>query len=260
MVRASLAKRIWALSTTYSAIVTIGGVFAAAMLRGFTGFGFGLAAVPLLSLALPPASVVPLVVTLQVIIGLSGLRAAARLCDWRAVGTLTPGLVLGVPAGLMLLTSLPSNRVRLAIGLVIAGSVGLLHRGARLPPQPPRLIALAVGFASGIINGLASMGGPPIIVYLLAAGHSPVRLRATSIVYFMLASLVSLVPMLWSGLINRQTLFWAVLVLPGLFAGSWFGSLAFRRARPAHHRLVALVTLSVLAVLLIGRALLRDVG
>ena len=42
--------------------VAIFGVFVASVLRGFTGFGFGLAAVPLLSLALPPAKVVPLVV------------------------------------------------------------------------------------------------------------------------------------------------------------------------------------------------------
>jgi uncharacterized membrane protein YfcA len=72
-----------------SLIVTVTGVFAAAILRGFTGFGFGIAAVPLLSLALPPAEVVPLVVTLQVVIGVAGLRAAAAACDWRAVWLLS---------------------------------------------------------------------------------------------------------------------------------------------------------------------------
>ena len=35
------------------------------LLRGFTGYGFGLAAVPLLSLVLPPAKVVPFVVMLH---------------------------------------------------------------------------------------------------------------------------------------------------------------------------------------------------
>ena len=54
--------------------VAVFGVFAAAVLRGFTGFGFGLAAVPLLSLALPPAKVVPFVVVLQVIVGVGGVR------------------------------------------------------------------------------------------------------------------------------------------------------------------------------------------
>src|SRR5215469_10626612 len=82
-------------------VIAILGVFAAALLRGFTGFGFGLAAVPLLSLALPPAKVVPFVVVLQVIVGSAGLRSAWRLCDWRAVGGLSPGLVIGIPLGIV---------------------------------------------------------------------------------------------------------------------------------------------------------------
>ena len=64
--------------------IAVFGVFAASVLRGFTGFGFGLAAVPLLSLALPPARVVPFVVVLQVIIGLAGVligRRASRKRD-----------------------------------------------------------------------------------------------------------------------------------------------------------------------------------
>src|ERR1700680_1749426 len=75
------------------------GIFAAALLRGFTGYGFGLAAVPLLSLVLPPAKVVPFVVMLQVIAGVGGLRHAWWLCDWRTVRGLSPGLVLGIPIG-----------------------------------------------------------------------------------------------------------------------------------------------------------------
>ena len=91
-------------------LIAVFGVFAAALLRGFTGFGFGLAAVPLLSLALPPAKVVPFVVTLQVINGVSGLRQASRLCDWRAVRGLSPGLVLGLPIGIAVLTAFRANR------------------------------------------------------------------------------------------------------------------------------------------------------
>ena len=57
-------------------LIALLGVFAASVLRGFTGFGFGLAAVPLLSLVLPPAQVVPFVVVLQVVVGTGGLRGA----------------------------------------------------------------------------------------------------------------------------------------------------------------------------------------
>jgi uncharacterized membrane protein YfcA len=239
-----------------SLILPMAGVFAASVLRGFTGFGFGLAAVPLLSLALPPAQVVPLVVTLQVIIGGAGLRAAATECDWRAVRMLLPGLVLGVPIGLLILTELPANPVRLVIGTVIAFSVWLIHHGIRLPPNPSRPVSFSVGLVSGVISGLASMGGPPVVVYLLALGHTAARMRATAIVYFMLSGCISLIPMSLRGLITRDILIWSLASLPVLFGGSWIGTLTFHKAKPRHHRMVALITLSALAALLIGRGLL----
>jgi uncharacterized membrane protein YfcA len=96
-------------------LVAVLGVFVASALRGFTGFGFGLAAVPLLSLVLPPAKVVPLVVVLQVIVGAAGLRQAAPLCDWRAVRGLSPGLILGIPIGVAVLTAFRANPVRLLL-------------------------------------------------------------------------------------------------------------------------------------------------
>ena len=240
---------------TYSFVVILAGVFAAAVLRGFTGFGFGLAAVPLLSLALPPAQVVPLVVTFQVIIGVAGLRAASATCDWRAIGLLLPGLVAGIPIGLLILTALPPDTVRLAIGAIILLSVLLIQRGARLPPQPSILISGGVGLVSGVISGLASMGGPPVVVYLLAVGHTTVRMRATTIVYFMLSGCVSLIPMALRGLITRDTLVWSVAALPVLFGGSRLGTWAFHRAKPGHHRMTALVTLSLLGGSLVVRAL-----
>jgi uncharacterized membrane protein YfcA len=224
-----------------SLILPMAGVFAASVLRGFTGFGFGLAAVPLLSLALPPAQVVPLVVTLQ---------------DWRAVRMLLPGLVLGVPIGLLILTELPANPVRLVIGTVIAFSVWLIHHGIRLPPNPSRTVSFGVGLVSGVISGLASMGGPPVVVYLLALGHTAARMRATAIVYFMLSGCISLIPMSLRGLITRDILIWSLASLPVLFGGSWIGTLTFHKAKPRHHRMVALITLSALAALLIGRGLL----
>lgn len=241
---------------TSTLVITIAGVLLAAILRGFTGFGFGLAAVPLLSLALPPAEVVPLVVALQVVVGLVGFREAWPACDWRAVGTLFPGLVVGVPIGLLVLTSLPADPVRLAIGVVIVFSVWLIHHGARLPPEPSRLVSFAVGVVSGVISGLASMGGPPVVVYLMAVGHGAARMRATAIVYFMLSGCLSFVPMAAKGLITRDILVWCIVSLPVLFAGSRLGAWAFLRAKPRQHRMVALVSLSVLAVLLIGRAVL----
>jgi hypothetical protein len=236
-------------------LIAVFGVFAASVLRGFTGFGFGLAAVPLLSLALPPAKVVPFVTVLQVLIGVAGLRAAWRQADWRAVLGLGPGLVLGIPLGLLVLTEFSPNHVRLAIGLLIAASVVVLWRRVRLPPRPAFGLTLGVGVASGVMNGLASMGGPPVVVYLLALAHDAIVVRASSIVYFLFAAAITAIPMALRGLVDREVLVWSVASIPVLLIGSAIGSWAFMHSKPHYHRLIALVVLSVLAMLLIVRAL-----
>jgi uncharacterized membrane protein YfcA len=239
-------------------LIAVFGVFAASVLRGFTGFGFGLAAVPLLSLALPPTKVVPFVVVLQALVGIGGFRGAWRLCEWRAVGGLTPGLVAGIPVGLLILTEFAPNTVRLAIGLMIVVSVLMLSRGARLPARPSPVTTGLVGLVSGIFSGLASMGGPPIVVYLLALGYGAAAVRATSIIYFMISALISLVGMSWRGLLDREVMIWAIAAIPVLLGGTWLGTWGFRHAKPHHHRLTALVVLSILAMTLIGRSLLAS--
>ena len=238
-----------------SLLIAVIGVFAASVLRGFTGFGFGLAAVPLLSLALPPTQVVPFVTVLQVLVGLSGLRSAWPITDWRAVLGLGPGLLLGIPIGLAALTTVPPNGVRLEIGLLIAASVIVLWRRVSLPPRPSRLVTGAAGLVSGMMNGLASMGGPPVVVYLLASSREAVVVRASSIVYFLFAAIVTAIPMAMRGLVDREVLVWSVASIPVLLLGSTLGGWAFHHARPQYHRLTTLVVLSLLAAALIGRAL-----
>ncbi len=200
---------------TVTLLIAVFGVFAASVVRGFTGFAFGLSAVPLLSLALPPNRVVPFVTVLQVLVGLTGLRSAWRLANWRVVLGFGPGLVVGVPLGLLALIELPANHVRLAIGVLIALSVVVLQWRVRLPSQPSRGVTFAAGLLSGAMNGLASMGGPPVVIYLLALPMDAAVVRASSIVYFMFAAVVTAIPMAVRGLIDREVLVWSVASIPG---------------------------------------------
>jgi uncharacterized protein len=239
----------------HAALYAVLGAFLAALLRGFTGFGFVMAAVPLLSLALPPREVVPLAILLQIEVGLMDLPSAVRLCDWRALLWLVPGMVLGTPLGLLVLTSLSPNGARLMIGLLIAGSVAVLARGLRLPERPSRWLTLGVGMVSGTMNGMAGISGPPVVAYLLARPISTAAVRASAIVFFVMTASVALVPMAGKGMVTRVELIWSLAAVPALFLGARLGAWGFRRTTPRHHRATALIVLSVLAVSLIVRAL-----
>lgn len=241
-------------------MIVTAGIFAAGLLRGFTGFGLALAAVPILALALPPRQVVPVIVTLQLLAGFIDLPLAWRIADWRAIRLLALAMVVCTPAGLLILTFMTADTARLAIGLLIFASIALLIRGVRLPEQPPAWISLLVGAVSGVMNGMAAMAGPAAVVYFLALHHPPKVMRASSISYFVLTAVASIIPLTWQGLATRETTLWAALALPALLIGQWIGTQGFHRASATTHRRVALITLSVLASLLTGRALLALSG
>ena len=240
----------------WTTVFVAAAIFLAAILRGFTGFGFALAAVPLLSLALAPARVVPVVVILQAIVAFSDLRGSWRDCDWRSTRWIIAGLVAGTPAGIALLTSLPPDRVRLAIGLLIAASVALLGAGLRLSERPAGMLALLVGAVSGMANGLAAIPGPPIVAYFLALPQAGRVARPSIIIVFAATGLAGLATLLLRGLVERDAIILSLAALPGMFVGSRLGVLGYRRAHPKLHRPVALAVLSVLAAMLIARALM----
>ena len=239
----------------HAALVAVPGAFLAALLRGFTGFGFVMAAVPLLSLALPPREVVPLALLMQIEVGLMDMPHSLRHCDWPSLRWLVPGMVAGTPIGLLVLTHLSATSARLAIGLLIAASVVLLARGVRLPERPSRWLTLGVGTIAGTMSGMAGVSGPPIVAYLLARPIDTVTVRASAIVFFVITAAVALVPLAGHGLITQAELIASFAAMPALFVGARAGAWGFRRTGPRTHRATALVALSVLAAGLILRAL-----
>ncbi len=237
-------------------VVVIAGAFLAAVLRGFTGFGFVMAAVPMLSLALPPIQVVPLALVLQIAISILDIRQSARICDRHALAWLVPGMIAGTPIGVAALTLLPEAAARVVIGALILGAVAVLGKGVRLPPRPSHAVTLGAGLIAGVTNGLAGMAGPAVVTYLLALPLTTAVVRATSIVFFVITAISALIPMTWHGLVGRAILGWALAALPALVVGARLGRFGFQHS-PAHwHRRVALVVLSLLGTGLILRGVL----
>lgn len=229
-------------------------VFAAGLIRGFTGFGLSIAAVPLLSLILPPSQAIPIVLLLQLLVSLSGLRASLQICHWPAIRTLAIGAVIATPLGAWALARLPAAPVRIAIAAIVLGAVFVLARGVRFKAGSGRL-TLPFGLLSGLFNGLAGMPGPPVIAYFLMTPAGTAVARASMIVYFLATSIFALAPMAAFGLISLRCLVAAAIGFPVVMIGSALGGWMFRTSPEAHYRFVALCLLVVAAGLAGMRAL-----
>lgn len=236
------------------ALVGLSMVFLAGLLRGFTGFGFSIAAVPLLSLIMPPAQAVPVVSLLQLLVSLSGLRAAARICDWRSIRMLAAGAAVATPFGAWGLAHLSAAPVRMAMAALMLATVLVLARGFRIAAVPARGGAVPFGMVSGLFNGLAGMPGPPVIAFYLAAPIGTGAARASMIVFFLATSVFALVPMTSLGLVDGRSLGAALLGCPLVWLGSTLGARLYHARPDAHYRHVALALLVFAAMLVAMRA------
>lgn len=229
-------------------VAAMASVLGAAVLRGVTGFGFALAAVPLLGLFLPPAQGVAAVILMQAMVGLRDVASLRRSLDLPSLGRLAVGAAVGTPAGVWLLARLDPAALRLAIAATVAIGLAFLLR-APAPDAPPkdRREAWPAGLLAGLFGGLAAMAGPPAVAYFLRRGTPPATARASLMCFFFATSLMALPGMGMAGLVDRPTVLLSVLCLPMLLGGTWLGGRIFARTSEAGYRRLAIAVLAAMA-------------
>ena len=224
-------------------------VFAAAVVRGYTGFGFSLLAITSLSLVLPLAAVVPAMFLLEVAASLRLLPGVWRDVHWRSIRMLLAGCLIGTPPGVWALASLPEAPLKLAMAAFVLVSAILLARGVALKAMPGAAGTFATGVATGLCNGGFGMGGPPLVVFYLSTPAGAAAGRASIIAFIVATDVMGLGFQAGEGSVTRGTFLLAAAFLLPLLAGVWIGSRAFRASDPERFRQWTLRLLMLLAIL-----------
>ena len=240
---------------TFYALVV---VFVATLIRSALGFGEALFAVPLLALCLPLKTAAPLAVLISIIIA-----AVIVVQDWRNIhlrsaGWLLGSTLFGIPLGLMLLTNIHQQVIKLLLALVIIlfaiYSLSRIH----LPviPGDNKLLALGCGFVAGVLGGAYGMNGPPLAVYGTARGWSPQQFRATLQGYFLPASLLGLAGYWWQGLWSADVTHYFLITLPAALPAIWLGRLVNHRLPVEKFRKAVFFGLIIIGLVLAFQAVL----
>ncbi len=233
-----------------------GFIFLAAIVRGYSGFGFSLLSITALSLILTPAQVIPAIFLLEVAASLHLLPSIWRDVHWGSLTFLMLGALLGTPIGVYALANVPQAQMTLALAGFVLLATFLLWRGFSLKTMPSRPATLAVGTATGLANGAFGMGGPPVVLFYFASPAGHAAGRASLIAYFLFTDVVGLGFLSREGLVTRDAGLLALAFLPALAVGIWLGSRSFKSADPARFRKVVLIILACLAVLTAVKAAL----
>jgi len=229
-------------------------IFLAAIVRGFSGFGFSLLAITALSLVYTPAEIVPSIFMLEIAASLNLLPGIWKDIHWKSLLPLMLGCLIATPIGVWALANVPAEPMQIALSIFVLIATALLAKGFALKSMPGPIASTAAGAASGLANGAFGIGGPPVILFYFASPAGNLAGRASMIMFFIFTDVIGLANQSLHGLITMQAATRALFYLPALLLGVWIGARSFKSVDQGLFRKIVLVILAVLATLILAKA------
>jgi uncharacterized membrane protein YfcA len=182
-----------------AALALVGGV-----IRGFTGFGTPLFLAPTYAVLFGPVGTVPLLILQEIGPTLLTIREALPHTDRREVRDLLLGCIPAMPVGVVLLGILDPELVKDVMSFITLAFVAALWTGWRYRGPRTLPVRVGVGALSGLGNGLAGIGGPPLVLYHVSGDKNAAAIRGNIIVYFTAVTVVILPIFIYFDLVRRK--------------------------------------------------------
>ena len=198
-------------------------ILLASFVRGASGFGYALIATPLLTFIFDAKSVVVMNIILGSATNILVLFYMRRYIDFKRVLLINLGSVLGVPAGAYLLSRLDPATIKLAIAVLVIPFSLILLLGYSHRFKRDSLGCGVAGFMGGMLAASTSLGGPPVVLFLLNQGLAPERFVGTLAAFFMFTSIISIGAFASMGMITTDLLTRIAILFPALLLGSYAG-------------------------------------
>ena len=229
------------------------GALAGGFVSGLAGFGTALMALGIWLYVLPPPVAVSLVLICSIVAQTSTMPSIWRSIDFALVWPFLVGGVAGVPFGSMLVDHAEPRLFKLAVGVVL-----LVFPTALYFQRKPMALSFGgraadamIGFAGGVLGGLAGLSGPIPILWASVRGWGKDERRGIFQVFNWTILTAALCIQAGTGFITKEVMWLTLLVLPATIGGAWLGARAYHVLSDGNFRDVVLGLLFLSGVALI---------
>jgi len=203
--------------------------FIGSLIQSSCGFGYGILTVAALPFLLPYQEALALSAMGAGI--LSGIIAFKNRASIRLDVLWPCTLISSVVVTFSVIFSLGQSDATLtrALGvLLILLSLYFFFFSDKIRVKPTIVNALIFGAIAGAGAGLFGIGGPPVVIFLLAALNNKDEYRSTIAVQFFCNSVISTIVRSMNGVITLELVQVSVLSVIPLLLGVWLGGYFFR--------------------------------
>ena len=200
-------------------VITLGGI-----IRGFIGFGPALITIPIFAYLYSPAEALVLQVIMEIPSTLYLTRLAVKTCNFKTVLPTFISMIFFIPVGMFLVVSMNPTLMRVFISIVVIVLVIILVMNLKLEKLINQKIMITSGALGGFLQGLAGMGGPPIVTILVARNDSGNETRGN--ILFLMSGIVvfSIFSQFFYDLIRLDLVLVSILLSPIYMIATFMGS------------------------------------
>lgn len=207
-------------------LVLIG--LSAGMVKGTSGFGSSLVAVPLLFLVgFDKTEIVTMLITTNIAMNIMLMYENKKYFHVNTIKKIYPIILGGViftGIGLFIIFNVSVNKymVEFIAGVLIVVAIFNKITSMELKLKENFISLFTVGIFSGLGNGLASIDGPPVVFYLLGINTGKEKFKSTLAVHFFIMGIAGVLILIFSGAyanVLLPTLYLFLAMTVGLIMG-----------------------------------------
>ena len=211
------------------ALVTLG----ASYIQSVTGFGFGIFAmiflphILLYTEANVLSSIVSAFTSIAVVVSMLPKVSRKNLIFPLA------GCLVATYLSVNFVKSQENGLLTLLLGIaLISLSVYFFFFSGKIRIRPTWYAGLIAGTLSGVLGGMFSIGGPPVVIYYMQSEQDSDHYLATISAYFVLSNAISITTKAVAGFITQNV--WIALAtgIVGMLIGSFIGKLTRSKTKP----------------------------
>jgi uncharacterized membrane protein YfcA len=232
-------------------------VLGGGLVKGTLGFGMPMVALPIIAFVLPATTAMMLLCAPILLTNFLQIKFKEGVTSYRFLPMFV-SLIIGLIIGARLILEININTITqiIALSIIFAALVNCFGiKIENINKSWEKTITILIGFGSGVLGGLSTFYGPPMLAYLVAANLPKEKfIRTVSTMYF-IGSFPLYGSLIYYGFATKQDLIVSVALIIPAFIAQQLGTKIRDKINQKQFRICVLTTLIVLGFSLLIKTL-----
>ena len=238
-------------------IIIILAVLAGGLVKGTLGFGMPMVALPIIAFIIPPTTAMILLCAPIFLTNFLQIKFRQGVSSYRFLPMFL-SLIIGLIIGARLILEIDVNTITqiIAVSIIFAALVNCFGiKIKNINKNHENTITSLIGFGSGILGGLSTFYGPPMLAYLVAVDLPKEKfVRTVSTMYF-IGSFPLYGSLIYYGFATEEDLIFSLILIIPAFIAQQVGTKIRDEFNQKQFRICILITLIILGFSLLVKTL-----